>query len=235
MTIDRSAAKRVRALCVACVTVALLLPAVAVAALDLSTGERAVRDAYQSTEGDEGGFGGSLVEQCRAEGETTVRCVVVAASGISSLDSDDSREERKPVDFGVARQAPTGQVTTSREPFTEPVTSLDADIRVRERLRRTPLGRVAIRVSPDVPAKVTVSGRFGKTEIKSGRVRERTVEVKATGTDIALDLTDRQRRRISDALKRDGSLRAVITVRVVGDVGPADATEIETADVRIVR
>ncbi len=56
-----------------------------------------------------------------------------------------------------------------------------------------------------------------------------------TPRDPSRDLTKAQRRRIREALARKGSIRAVIFVRVIGDVGPADATEIRYADIRVVR
>lgn len=214
----------------------LSLPAVALAAADLEAGEKALKAAYQQTDGDEGGFGGTLVEQCRLDGENAVRCVLVDANGNGDLDSEDYSEQRTPLDFGVARFGPDGAITTSRDAFVEKPRRLDADIRVAERLRKTKLGRLAVRLAPDVETRVTVTGWFGNAEIGRRPKRSRTVTV-AGGESalVALDLSKAQKRRISAALRTTGSIRAVITVKVVGDVGPADATDLRVADVRVVR
>ena len=214
----------------------LFISAVAFGAADLHKGKQALRAAYEQTEGDEGGFGGTLVEQCRLDGDDAVRCVVVDANGNSDLDTQDYSETRAPRDFGIARFSPDGTPTTSREPFAQAPVPLDADIRVARRLRRTKLGRIAIRVAPDVPSTVTVRGWFGDGKINRRPTRSRTVSVSGgQSVLVALDLTKAQRRRIREALARKGSIRAVIFVRVIGDVGPADATEIRYADVRVVR
>lgn len=225
-----------RALAVAVCAAALSISAVAFAAADLKAGESAVKAAYQQTDGDEGGFGGSIVDQCRVDGADKVRCVVSDAIGNGDLDSEDYSETHAPIDFGVATFAPDGKVTTSREAFAEKPVALDPDIRVPERLRRTKLGRVAIGVAPDVRSKVTVTGWLGSAEIKRRPARSRTVTIEPGGPVlVALDLTKTQRRRIRDTLRSKGSIRAVITVKVVGDVGPADASEFRVADIRIVR
>jgi len=220
----------------AAVSFVLLLPGAALAAADLQRGTQALRAAYESTEADEGGYGGTLVEQCRAESESVVRCVIVQGEGNRDIDSHESSETRAPVDFGVARFGPDDRITTAREPFLEAPRTLDADIRVAPRLRRTRSGQILVRVAPDVPATVTVGGWFGAREIRRQPPRTRTVHVPGgKTTKVALALTRAQRARIRSALRRTGSIRAVISVSVVGDVGPADATQSRTADVRIVR
>lgn len=221
----------------ATVCAAALPISLAFAAADLQEGEKALKTAYQQTDGDEGGFGGTLVEQCRTEGDSAVRCVIVDAMGDGDLDSEDYGETRAPLDFGVATFGPDGAITTSRQPFSEKPVALDADVRVAERLRKTKLGRIAVRLSPDVTSRVTVTGWFGNAEIKRRPARSRTVTIEPAGKSllVALDLNTVQKRRINAALRESGSIRAVITVKVVGDVGPADATDLTIADVRVVR
>jgi hypothetical protein len=220
---------------------AALLAASASAALppaDVERGVRALKTAFEHTEGDEGGFDGTLVEQCAAQGETEVRCVVVEASGTAiDFPSGNFVTSRRPFHAAVATVAADGTITTRREELAEPARRLDADIRVADRLRPTRDGRIVVRVSPDVAAQVTVSGLFGRREIAARPatpVRRVTVPGART-TTVALRLTQAQRARIRTALRGPGYLRARLTVRVQGDVGPALATEERIAAVRVVR
>lgn len=217
--------------------IGLIMVGPAAATVHVAAGERALRMAYESQEGDEGGFGGTFVEQCRAEGDVVVRCVITEGHGSTSLDTGNSRSSYVPKDFGLAHFLPDGRIVTTRQPFSEPVVALGSGISVPSRMRRTKLGRLAIKVSPDVDARVALSGRFGVKKIESGRVRERTVQVPGGETTvIALDLTTRQRKRISEALRRkSGSIKGQIDVTVSGDVGPADARDVLRKYVRVVR
>lgn len=214
----------------------LLLAGVAEAAADLARGEAALKQAYERSEGDEGGHEATLVRQCRVEGDSVVRCVIVHSSGNSpDLPSHDYYETRTPVDYGVATFGPDDQITTSREPFEEVPRALDADIRIRERLSwgSRPL---TVSVAPDVPAEVTIRAWVGRREIRRPRATpQRIVEVAAGRSTVALKLSRAQRTRIRRRLREGRSIRAVVVVSVDGDVGPAIAGETRVADVRVVR
>ena len=107
---------------------------------DLDRGVRALKAAYEHTEGDEGGFDGTLVEQCALDGESAVRCVVVEATGTAiDFPSGTFVTQRRPLDHAVATFAPDG---ASRAPFAEAPVALDADVRVADRLRLARDGRV---------------------------------------------------------------------------------------------
>lgn len=222
------------------VIVALLIVActagVAYAAADLERGRAALKQAYEQSEGDEGGHEAYLVDQCRVESETVVRCVVVHSSGhASDLPDADYYETRTPLDYGVATFGPDDSITTSREPFEETPKALDADIRVRERLRRRGGEPLTVAVSPEVASDVTVRAWIGRREIRRRPATpERTVEVPgAERTAVALRLSRAQRRRIRRHVRQGDSVRAVVLVRVEGDVGPAIAGETRVADVRV--
>ncbi len=216
----------------------LAAPAVALPTADLDRGVRALKAAFEHTEGDEGGFDGTLVEQCAFAGETEVRCVVVEASGTAiDLPSGNYVASRRPFHLAVATFAPDGTITTRREELPEAPRDLDADIRVAERVRLTRDGRVTVRVAPDVAATVTASGWFGRRAIEARDpvpIRRTTVPAGRT-TTVALRLSRAQRTLVRTTLRRTGSIRALLTIRVQGDVGPALATQERVAAVRVVR